>query len=374
MDKSAEELLHDLKTHQAELEIQNDELRRAQGELETLQLRYSRLFERAPVGYVILDPNGIILQSNQKFSRLINRDVQEIKGKAFASLLREEDEPIFRSRFKALLRKPEGKEMELRFMKHPRGTFCGSVEALPHQSIETFQDSRSSEDDELLITITDITRRKTIAKNLEDALEEKQSMFKELQHRAKNSFSLISSLISLKLNQCGDPVIIGILTDLRNRVSAMADLYNLLYQKGIVDEVNVGEYLKQISRSLSSLSPDVEVKTVLDPLVFPVKEATSLGLILTELLSNAYKYAFPHGSRGRIDIRLSGSGDTFSFEVTDNGRGWEKGVPPEKPSQNGGLGMSLISVLCEDMGGRLERGSLSDKAGTFTRITAPMPG
>lgn len=112
--KNLESLVHELRVHQIELEIQNDELRRVQQILEDNRKRYFDLFDNAPVGYVIIDENGILKQFNKVFSNIIDQNALDSFSRAFADLLYKEDAAIFRARFKAILKNPEGKQIEAR--------------------------------------------------------------------------------------------------------------------------------------------------------------------------------------------------------------------------------------------------------------------
>ncbi|MFW6303406.1 MAG: PAS domain-containing protein, partial [Candidatus Sumerlaeota bacterium] len=91
-------LAHELAVHQAELEVQNEELQNTQAALQETRDRFAVLFEDAPVGYVVLDDSGIIRQTNATWGKMLGRAEEDFRGQAFAETLVEEDAPLFLSR------------------------------------------------------------------------------------------------------------------------------------------------------------------------------------------------------------------------------------------------------------------------------------
>jgi PAS domain S-box-containing protein len=106
-------LLHELQVHQAELEIQNEELRDAQNELEASRHYYSQLYNHAPVGYLAVDGAGIILQANRTFSEMLGEDVSDIVRKPLSGFIGERDRGVYFSRFKAFFKMPEDKTLNV---------------------------------------------------------------------------------------------------------------------------------------------------------------------------------------------------------------------------------------------------------------------
>ena len=170
-------VLHELQVQRIELEIRNEELRNTQKVLEDVRNRYFRLYHSASVGYVVLDPSGIIKQTNSTFIKMLSVDEDGLKGKAFADLLVEEDANIFRARFKTFLKHPSGKSMESR-IRTGRETFCHvRLEALPNQE----SDHHPLVDyNELLMTVSDITEQKLAKIELETALNETRTREEEI--------------------------------------------------------------------------------------------------------------------------------------------------------------------------------------------------
>jgi len=202
-------------------------------------------------------------------------------------------------------------------------------------------------------THQDITRRKQAEANLEKALSEKQGLLKELQHRAKNSFAMITSLISLRENASQDQAAREALEEVRTRVNALSDLYDMLFTADTVTEVLLDAYCVKVLSSFPFPS-NVRVVQSYEPIIVPVKIAAPLGLILIELLTNAVKHAFPGGRYGTVSVSLHRVAEEIILVVKDDGIG----LPPEfDPAQSNSLGLSLVQGLSRQIQGsfQLER-------------------
>jgi len=171
------DVVQELQIYQIELELQNEELRRAHKELEDTRTRYMRLYNDAPVGYIVLDGAGSILQVNATFARMIRRDAARLRGKAFADLLDEADRSVFLARYKSFLKNPSGKSMEVRIKSGADAALDLHLEALPypHEALDPPGGS-----DQLLITLNDISARKRAEAERERLIGELQSALNEM--------------------------------------------------------------------------------------------------------------------------------------------------------------------------------------------------
>lgn len=148
-------LFEELQIHQIELELQNDELLRIQENLETSRQRYVHLFDKAPVGYVILDRVGLIRHFNTTFAKQINGMLTKQSGQAFADLLEKEDADAFRARYKAFFKSPADKQIEARLKLSGGKIIDILIEACHQPGLP--DDACNQPVEDLLVSITDIT-------------------------------------------------------------------------------------------------------------------------------------------------------------------------------------------------------------------------
>jgi len=147
-------LAHELAVHQAELELQNAELRDAQDALEQTRDRYALLFSRAPVGYVVLDASGMIRQTNATWGVMTGQADENPVGHPFADRLVEEDAQIFLSRFHAFFRNPSDKHIAVRIKRKGAAPFHARLEARLH---EPRRGRDEPQDQELLVIVSDLS-------------------------------------------------------------------------------------------------------------------------------------------------------------------------------------------------------------------------
>ncbi|MBF0204100.1 MAG: GAF domain-containing protein [Desulfamplus sp.] len=181
-------LLEELQIHHIELELQNEELRTVQKNLEANRSRYISLFNNAPVGYVILDGFGIIKQFNETFSEMIRNKRMKTSGQAFADLLFDEDAATFRARYKALYKYPAGKQIEARISTGSSG-ICHVLMKATHHNENSMIEEMDLND--LMLTITDVSDLKKTKNQLVDTLEYSRKKEKEIRGLLKGARAVL---------------------------------------------------------------------------------------------------------------------------------------------------------------------------------------
>ncbi len=173
----AQNLIHELRVHQIELEMQNEELRRTQRELQASHDRFFDLFHKAPVGYLVIDGLGQISSANETFCLMVGRLPGEIMDRPFFDLVSKPDQSLLRSRFKAIFKNPAGKWLELRLLDGQGKDFFTRLEfrSVPDSMLPPNLPSR----DRLLMTVNNINERKQIEK----ALEVSEERYRFLYHK-----------------------------------------------------------------------------------------------------------------------------------------------------------------------------------------------
>jgi two-component sensor histidine kinase len=180
---------------------------------------------------------------------------------------------------------------------------------------------------------------------LQKALEEKSVLFNELQHRVKNSFTMIMNMLSLmKLNTISDEVDF-VLSEVSSRILAISEVYSMLYQGGSATEIQIDTYLDKIA-SLLPLPGTVSIHKKYDSCVVPVKIAIPIGIIVNELITNVLKHAFIDSSKGKLFLLLKKQESGMLLEVRDNGKGLPEGFTMEKSAS---LGLNLVEALIKQI-------------------------
>jgi len=218
----------------------------------------------------------------------------------------------------------------------------------------------------LFILVLSMIRIREGAAQLAVRLEENRNLLGELQHRAKNSFSMICSLINLSSQSGGSSLNQEAFAELESRVRSVSELYSLLYASGSVTEVRLDDYCRQVSETISGLASHIVIENALDPVTVSVKTAAPIGLIVNELLTNSIKYAFPGDCPGVIAMTLRSTGSTAILEVADDGAGLPPGFDL---STTTGMGLTLVQALSKQVGGRLRL----EQAGPGTRFVLEFP-
>ena len=114
-----EELIHSLNVFQAELEMQNDELRASQLDLQRSRDRLASFFHRAPVGYVVLDPSGMVVEANRTLGEMLGKAPADLLQRPFTDLVESGDRPQFHAQYRSFYRQPEDKTIELLLLRGP---------------------------------------------------------------------------------------------------------------------------------------------------------------------------------------------------------------------------------------------------------------
>lgn len=194
------------------------------------------------------------------------------------------------------------------------------------------------------VDITDIKRSEELAR---EALKEKETLLREIHHRVKNNMQVVSSLLSLQAHKIDDPKILASLTEAECRVHSMALVHEILYQSDNLSEINLQAYLETLADQLLHLyaphgpQPDFQINA--REVILGIEHAVPFGLIITELLTNALKYATPPGSGLEIRINAAHAADNrIRLTISDNG----PGLPPAvDPGNTKTLGLRLVSEL-----------------------------
>jgi two-component system, sensor histidine kinase PdtaS len=197
-----------------------------------------------------------------------------------------------------------------------------------------------------------LNRQKAI---IEISLKEKETLLREIHHRVKNNLQIISGLLNLQSRQIENPEAQEAVREGRNRVKSMALIHQKLYQQDNLTGVNMKEYLDDLVNTIQQTFRDkhTAVKAVIqcNNLSLDVDTAIPLGLIINELITNCYKYAFTGKTNGQIIIRLEEEQLKLILEVKDDGAGFPEGF---ELNATRSFGMKLVQSLAAKLEAHIE--------------------
>ncbi len=196
----------------------------------------------------------------------------------------------------------------------------------------------------------DITELKKAEKQIKSSLKEKEILLQEIHHRVKNNMQVISGLLSLQADSSEDERIKQSLKESQNRVYAMSTVHETIYSSGDLSEIDLCEYLSKITNMLTQAYA-VDLSRIgcridCDDIKIGVEQASPLGLIINEIVSNSLIHAFPDGKTGEIFIKIRKfNPEDIEVIIMDNGIGLPIGFNWQ---ENSNLGLQLVKGLVEN--------------------------
>lgn len=207
-----------------------------------------------------------------------------------------------------------------------------------------------------VVSLLDITERKTAENEVKRSLNEKELLLREIHHRVKNNMQIISSLLNLQRSYIQDEEADNILQESQGRVKSMALIHEKLYQTSDLARINVAEYIRSLTMNLFhsyTVKPGINLSMDVGELYFNIDTAVPLGLIINELVSNSLKYAFQDQDEGEIRISLIETAEPgrYLLLIRDDGTGF-----PEEVDfcQTHSLGLQLVNTLVNQLDGEIE--------------------
>ncbi len=213
----------------------------------------------------------------------------------------------------------------------------------------------------------DITEQKRTEAALRASDEEKGVLLKEIHHRVKNNMQVISSMLNLQSREMRDPKVLEVFRDTQTRIRSMALVHEKLYQSKDLARVDIRSYLQTLIVHLFHAhrtdSDRVRSEMTIEQSSLDINSAIPVGLIVSELVSNALKYAFPDERKGHIRIGLVPAPDNkLVLTIADDGVGLPADLDIREAES---LGLQIVNMLVEQLDGEIEVGR---EAGTEFRI------
>jgi PAS domain S-box-containing protein len=320
------------------------EMKKALAESEIL---YSTLVNTDPDSIVTTDLQGKIRYTSKQALHMYGYEDDELIDKSIFELINSECREKAQNDLKTTVKEDVLRNLEYRLIRKNGDQFIGEW------NIAVIKDSEENPN-AFMITSRDITHHKNIEAQMQDSLQEKNVLLKEIHHRVKNNLQIISSLLNLQSMYIEDEKSFEVFKESQNRVKSMAIIHEKLYQSGNFAEINITEYLTKLTENIySSYGVNIDlVKLEINAqnIYLDINKAIPCFLVINEMITNSIKHAFPDSRAGKIMIDFKKEGDEYVVSIRDNGVGLTSDLDI---NQTNTLGMQLINGLISQIDGEL---------------------
>lgn len=340
--KQANERLEQKVTERTgELESVNEALRRSERRYRAIVQDQSELIYRSL-------PDGKVTFVNDSFCRYYDCSHDRLIGQRFIPPIPEDDRALVDRSIDSLRK------------DHPVVSYTHRV-VMPDGEMRWQQWSKRAIFDDTGQVVEfqgvgrDITEQKRAEERIIQTLHEKEMLLKEIHHRVKNNLLVLYGLIGFQQAALGDGEKTGeILESTKQRIQAMGRVHQMLYQAKNLSEIDFSQYVRSMVEELQKTyhvgKKRIEVTFELDPVMLSIETAVPCGLIVNELLVNAFEHAFPGRRVGHIRVSLKEKGDTKELCVRDDGVGIsEERIFHEAKT----LGLHLVHMLTKQLKGEI---------------------
>ncbi len=362
----AKRLIHELQVHQIELELQNEELKRIQEELQAARSLYHDLYTFAPVGYVTLTEDLLIENINPAGAEILagyKTAPHQYFGRAFTEYIHPDSQDALYLFVQDLKTSKDKQSIILRIRSTENQPVYIKTEAVK-KVLETGKCV-------LFCTFLNITDRIVIEEELKKSLQIKELLLRELNHRVKNNLQMISSLIFLQKNTKECQETHETLEKIQSRIKSIAIVYEMLQKSEQIGKVNLKEYCYSLTQRILEnyiQNPGrVDVLYDLDEVWIDTDRIVSLGQVVNEILLNALKHAFPGTASGTLTLRLKDlKNGSILLQIRDTG----PGIPDTVLKGNSDtLGFQIMQGLVSKLNGTLE---IKNEGGALYSLTLPL--
>jgi PAS domain S-box-containing protein len=309
-------------------------------------------------------PSGEYLWVNPGVEEISGYSREEVLGfpDFVAAMIAEEDRPLFAATFKEAIRsRGRVANFEFRFIRKDGAKRWLSASWAPIYD-------ESGRPLGIRASGHDVTERKLAEERVAQLLAEKELLLREVHHRIKNNMGLVASMLSIQAGMLADPAASSSLEDMRGRIMGMMILYDKLYRSEGFQKLSTRAYIGAVLEGIAAefalsssaaLTWEIVDREMDSRILFP------LGIIVNELVTNAFKHAFSGEERGSIRLSLAEAAPgSFELRVGDDGIGIAETAIAGK---SGGFGFLLVEALAQQLGGRVARSGVVG-GGTEFRI------
>jgi two-component sensor histidine kinase len=243
-----------------------------------------------------------------------------------------------------------------------------------HEKLEMHVEQRTAELEQVNRELNiEIAERLKSEQRLMESLKEKDVLLKEVHHRVKNNLQIIASLLDMSKRRAGRPETVDLLNEALAKIYTMSLIHSQLYQSDRFDEINMGKNIRDLVNQLSQFylrDRNIGLSIQAPDIYLSVTQALPCALVVNELVSNAFKYAFKGKDSGKIEIRLKKlAHERISLKIMDNG----VGIPVDIDIYNTEtLGFKLVrNLIIKQLKGKFK---ITCDGGTTIDIEFPILG
>ncbi|MFO1322352.1 MAG: PAS domain S-box protein [Burkholderiales bacterium] len=326
-------------------------LKLAELALRRSESRFRGTFEQAAVGLCHSAPDGRFLRINRRFCEIVGYSTPEMLRFTFSDITHPDDLPADLDNVRALLAgEVDTYALEKRYLRSD-GTHVWVNLTV---SLATAEDGTP---DYFIGVVEEITGRKLAEERVQAALHEKETLLKEIHHRVKNNLQVVTSLLQMQGRELGEDRFTAAIDDSVRRVQSMALVHEQLYRSKDLARVDFGDYMQtlveQLSHATHAQARGIRVEADVLQAPMGIETAIPCGLIVSELVSNAFKHAFTGRDRGTVMVRFRAgpAARHWVLTVADDGVGLPADIDVHRSRS---LGLRLIATLTEQLSGTLD--------------------
>ena len=307
------------------------------------QERFRLAFQYSNIGSIIAGLDKKLIKVNSTFPLMLGYTEDEILDKTFDDITYFEDIEIGQKEYRQMLDGEIDFTVNQKRYVHKNGRIIRAI-----VSSTLLRDSKN-EPLYFITHIQDFTEKLEAEEKLRESLTEKEALIKELFHRTKNNMQVICSMMKLKAISMQDKQVVDAFNEMQNRIQSISLVHEKLLKYGNLSRIDLKDYIDDLSMLLymryNISSGKIDLKLELNSATVLFDTAIPCGLLVNELLSNAFKYAFPGEMKGEITVSLKQLEDDYiELKVSDNGVGLETDI---LDAGKNSFGLKLVNSIAE---------------------------
>ncbi len=374
------------KANMARLSVLNTALEAAlsertlvQAALERSEREFRGSFESAAVGKTHSDPlSRRLIRVNRAFAEMLGYAPEDLAGRNSADLLCPEDRAVDEAAYAACLASAEGSfVLEKRYCTRDGRPIWGRASTTiiraeaggaPVLAIAVIENIDAQYRSQMALESAK-AELEVLVEQRGAAIKQRDLLLREVYHRVKNNLQIVDSFLLMQGRQLADPQAKAAIVSLRARLFALGLVHHQLMGSSNLRTFDIAPFLHDLSANLADAitGGDIDIVVRAAPVDVGLDFAVPLGLLVTELVTNALKHAFP-GGKGKIEIALDRAADgTMDLMVCDDGQGYDPAAARTRP----GLGAGIVHGLVQQLSGIM---SVDTRAGTRVDIHMAQPG